>query len=271
MNDIKLACSIAPWGGAGIIPAMTAIGNAGFSGIECPAGTIARYEDRLQVFEEILEKMKLALAGLMQPILLTDKAKADEQVERAVNAARFAASAGQGYIIVCQNESISKPPDEDGWITAAAVLEEVGRRCHAGGVTLCYMPVAKSLGMGEKAVDRLLAMTPPEVVHLALDTAEVFAAGLDCARLVARHAARLKVVRYRDAPAPRRKTAGGKPAPAPAIGKGTVKFDLVGKALLDISYTGWLTLDVTGHAQNPKMAVEDGYGYLLRRAGLLMW
>ena len=149
------------------------------------------------------------------------------------------------------------------------MLEEVGRRCQPGGVSLCYLPVAQPLGMDEKALDRLLAITPAEVVHLALDTAEALRAGADLAKLARKHARRLKVVRYRDASAAPKKTSGGKAAPTPAMGRGAVKFEALGKALRDTGYAGWVTLDVSGESQEPRRAVENGYRFMARRSGLM--
>ena len=269
MNEIQIACNTSPWGPDGVIPAMNAIRNAGFGGIECPASVVSRYEDRLHVFEEILEREGLCLAGLVQPLDIMDRDKADEQVERAVNVARFAAAAGHGYLVVCQVDPVAQPPDEDGWITAAAVLEEVGVRCRKGGVALCFMPVARPLEMDEKALDRLMAMTPPDAVNLALDTAESFWAGTDIARMAKKHAARLKVVRFRDAPGSSRRGARGQAVSTPAFGRGAVRFEALSKALKDMDYSGWITLDVSGEAQDPKAAVANGFRGLMRKAGLL--
>lgn len=268
MGDIQLACSTAPWGPGGVIQAMNAICEVGFDGIECPAAVVQRYEDRLHVFEEIMERVNLRLAGLVQPLNLLDKEKADEQVERAVNVARFAAAAGQGYLCVCHDGPVEAPLAEDDWITASAVLVEVGKRCAAGGVPMCYLPQARPLGFDEKNLDRLLAMTRPEVVGLAIDTAEATLAGVDPAAMILRHADRLRVVRYRDASGAKRKTAGGKPTPTPLFGRGMVKFEAVNKAVQDIRFSGWIALDVTGEAQDPRAATENGYRHIIRKSGL---
>lgn len=268
VGDIKLACSTAPWGADGVIQAMNAVCDTGFDGIECPAGVVQRFEDRLHVFEEIMERVNLRLAGLVQPLDLLDKDKADEQVERAVNVARFAAAAGHGYLLVCHPEPPAEPLTEDAWVTVSAVLEEVGKRCQEDGVTLCYLPLARTLGVDDKDIARLFGMVHGTNVMLALDTAEATVAGADPAKLIKRHAEKLKVVRFHDASGAKRKAPGGRPMPTPLFGRGMVKFEPVAKALTDIRYGGWITLDITGEAQDPKAAVENGYRYLIRKSGL---
>jgi len=268
--EIRLASYTAPWGAEGLIHAIADISRAGFEGIECPAGVVQRYEDRLHVFEEILESERLRLVGLLQALHLIGKEKADEQVERAVNCARFLGAAGHGRLTVCHSEAPGRDVTDDEFVTAGAILTEIGLRCRDFGVDLCFMPRARFLGGSDREVKRILAMTAPETVSLTLDTAELTLAGMDPAKIMKTYVARVKGVRFRDVSGAKRRAGmtGTAPGSAPTFGRGAVKFEAVSKVLLDVGYDGWVTLDVSGESAAPKLAVQAGFRYLMRRSGL---
>ena len=90
MSEIDLACHVGPWGQDNIVQAITEIADTGLQGVECPDSVVRQYEDRLHVFEEILEISDLKLAGLLQGLNLLARETAVEQVGRAVTSARFA-------------------------------------------------------------------------------------------------------------------------------------------------------------------------------------
>ncbi len=270
MGEIRLSCYAAPWGGDGTIQAITDVADAGFDGLEFPAEVVRRFEDRLHVFEEILDTASLKLSGLLQRVDLLDKDKADEQVEKAANSARFAGATGQGNLIICQSEPVSGPIADDDWLTVAAIIEEIGFRCQDFGINLCFMPRARHLADSDKDLKRLLSITNPDVVHLALDTAELVLAGMDPAKAIKGHRERLKSVRFRDASGAKRRAdvTSSKPGSAPQFGRGAVDFEAVSKALIDIKYDGWITIDITGEAALPRDAAQAGYRFVMRRSGL---
>ncbi len=270
MGDVRLTCYAAPWGGDGAIKAITDVAECGYEGLEFPSTVVQRFEDRLHVFEEILDTAGLKLSGLLQYINLIDKDKADEQVERAANSARFAGATGRGNLIVCHNELIETPLNDDDWLTVGAILEEIGCRCRDFGINLCFMPKARALGDSDKDLKRIMAMTNPEMVFLAVDTAELTLADMDPAKIVKANAARLKAVRFRDVSGSKRRAeaTSSKPGSTPQFGRGAVKFDAVAKALVDVKYDGWVTVDVTGETAPAKEAALTGYRFVMRRSGL---
>jgi inosose dehydratase len=268
--EIRLSCYAAPWGGEGSIKAITDIAECGYDGLEFPAAVVQRFEDRLHVFEEILDTTGLKLSGLLQNVNLTDPEKADEQVERAANSARFAGATGQGNLIICHSEPLAEPLDDEGWTTAAAIIEEIGHRCRDFGINLCFMPKARHFADSDRDIRRVLAMTNPEVVHLAVDTAELTLSEIDPAKAIKTNASRLKAVRFRDVSGSKRRaeTTSSRPGTAPQFGRGAAKFEAVAKALVDIKYDGWITVDISGESAVPKEAAAAGYRYVLRRSGL---
>ena len=270
MGDVRLSCYAAPWGVEGAIKAITDVAECGYEGLEFPADVVQRFEDRLHVFEEILDTAGVKLSGLFQNVNLIDKDKADEQVERAANSARFAGATGRGNLVVCHSEPLEAPLADDDWLTVGAILEEIGWRCRDFGINLCFLPKASYLGDSDKDLKRIMAMTNPEVVFLAIDTAELALADMDAVKVLKTYTSRLRAVRFRDASGSKRRAeaTSSRPGSAPQLGRGAVRFESVAKALIDIKYDGWVTVDVTGEAAQPKDAAVSGFRFVMRRSGL---
>ena len=272
MFDIKLACYTAPWGPKGFVDAIAKISEFAFDGIECPSTIINAYEDCLHVFQEILETQRLNIANLLQQIDVLDTENADIQVERAANAARFAAAAGSTTLTVCHEKLRDVPPTDDEWATAGAMLEEIGERCKEHNITMCYMPRAGRLITNERDIERMMASTDPELVKFCLDTAEAVLAKTTPQKMIKSAVERIRVVRFRDVSASKRRARSTTDDPddkvAPQFGRGAVNFDAVAKTLVTSGYRGWITLDVTGETHSPDEAVYMGYRYLRKHSGL---
>lgn len=270
MAEIRLSCYAAPWGVDGTIQAITDVSECGYEGLEFSADVVKRFEDRLHVFEEILDTTNLKLSGLLQRVNLLDKDTADEQVEKAANSARFAGATGRGNLIICHSEPVKDPLADDDWLTVGAIVEEIGCRCQDFGINLCFMPRARHLGDSDKDLKRILSITNPEVVNLAVDTAELTLAGMDPAKVVKTHQQRLKAVRFRDVSGAKRRAdvTSSRPGSAPQFGRGAVNFEAISKVLVDTKYDGWITVDITGEATAPKEAVLAGYRFVMRRSGI---
>lgn len=272
MFNIKLACYTAPWGPSGFVDAISKISEFNFDGIECPSSIITAYEDRLHVFQEILETQQLHIANLLQQIDVLSTDNADVQVERAANAARFAAAAGASTLSICHEKFHDGPLTDEEWATAGAILEEIGERCKEHNITMCYMPRAGRLISNERDIARLLASTDANLVKLALDTAEAVLAKTTPQKMIKSGLDRIRVVRFRDVSGSKRRPKSTSDDPTsgdtPQFGRGAVNFDAVSKLLITSGYKGWITLDVTGESHEPGEAVYLGYRYLMRHSGL---
>ncbi|MBN2712493.1 MAG: TIM barrel protein [Planctomycetes bacterium] len=268
MGEIRLSCYTAPWGDAGLVQAITEISECGFDGIECPASLVNEYEDRLHVFEEILEKSRLTLAGLVQNVDLLDREHADEQVEKAVNSARFVSAASQGTLTIRHIGEVPEDISDEMWATVGAILEEIADRCSYFNTKVCFLPTADGPVSSEKDISRLMAMTNEQAVGLSLDTSEIALAGGSPQRVIKTHIDRLCMVRYRDVSGSKRKAKSGAPAPTPTFGRGAVNFEAVSKNLLSGGYSGWVTLDITGEQHTPLDAISNGSRFMMRKSGL---
>ncbi len=88
--------------------------------------------------------------------------------------------------------------DDAAWEAMLAGLNELGAMAAAEGLLLCYHPHMGTGVQTRAEVDRLLAGTDPDLVHLLLDTGHLTWAGGDPLDLVHTHAGRIAHVHLKD-------------------------------------------------------------------------
>jgi inosose dehydratase len=129
-------------------------------------------------------------------------------------------------------------------------------------------------------LERLLELTDPAAVGLAVDTAELTIAGQDPAEIIRRHRDRVWHVQYKDALAvdtareylvPHaeyavRQRGGDREIPRwfaePGADGGLVDFIAVSQALIDTGYTGWIVFE-SDPSPHPATSTLLG-GYLMQ-------
>lgn len=144
-------------------------------------------------------------------------------------------------------------PDEQ-WSQLADGLNEVGEIAAAAGLKLCYH---HHMGTGVQSrddVDRLMAATDPNVVHLLLDTAHLTWAGDDPLELARAHVDRIRHVHLKNvradvikqATAERWSFLQGVMAGAftvPGDPEGHIDFPPILEVLAQHGYEGWLSVE----------------------------
>src|SRR5688572_20538239 len=93
MSDIELACHTSAWGNDSFINALSDIERAGFKGIETTVGVVEHYEDRVEVFNEILIQHQIQLVAISAGGAKWPGMSLEEEVERSLNIVRFLKSA----------------------------------------------------------------------------------------------------------------------------------------------------------------------------------
>ena len=84
MADIELACHTGAWGDDGFIAALADVERAGFKGIETTTGVVEQYEDRVEVFNEILANHHIKLMGITSGGATWPGMSLEEEVERSL-------------------------------------------------------------------------------------------------------------------------------------------------------------------------------------------
>src|SRR5262249_30934066 len=98
MADIELACHTAPWSDEGFISALSDIERAGFKNIETTTGVVVQFEDRVDVFSEILAQHHMSLVGITSQGGVWPGMSLEEEVERSLNVVRFLKSADAKFL-----------------------------------------------------------------------------------------------------------------------------------------------------------------------------
>lgn len=176
----------------------------------------------------------------------------------------------------------NRPPFTDAnWKAVVDGLHRLGKLAADSGMRLCYH---HHIGTGiqqRSEVDRLLASTDPELVHLLYDTGHCAYAGEDPLDLIETHAARVKHVHLKNIRQPvlEESIALGRSFlksveagvfTVPGDTEGAIDFRPILAVLEEVAYEGWLVVEAE---QDPAMANPLRYAkmaraYLAEVAGL---
>jgi len=88
--------------------------------------------------------------------------------------------------------------DDREWDLLVTGLHEIGKIAKAEGRRLCYHPHLGTGVMRAEAVDRLMASTDPDLVHLLVDTGHLAAVHSDPLAVVVKHASRVRHMHLKD-------------------------------------------------------------------------
>lgn len=88
--------------------------------------------------------------------------------------------------------------DDREWDQLVKGLHEIGKIAKEEGRNLCYHPHLGTGVMREDAVDRLMADTDPDLVHLLVDTGHLAAVESDLLAVTKRHVARVRHMHLKD-------------------------------------------------------------------------
>jgi inosose dehydratase len=142
--------------------------------------------------------------------------------------------------------------DDHGWEQLTSGLNHLGKIANAAGIRLCYHHHMGTAVMTRADIDRLMAGTDPELVHLLLDTGHLLLAGDDPLAAAQAHADRIKHVHLKDLRpevASRVREEGmsfqqGIEAGVFTVpGDGSIDFVPILQALAAADYEGWLVVE----------------------------
>jgi inosose dehydratase len=142
--------------------------------------------------------------------------------------------------------------DDEQWGRLVDGLHEVGKITNDAGLELCYHHHMGSGVQTRAEVDRLMAATDPELVHLLLDTGHLLWGGDDPLELARAHAERIRHVHLKDvrravmdeAVANRWSFYDGMMAGVFTVpGDGCIDFRPILQTLADVGYEGWFSVE----------------------------
>ncbi len=176
---------------------------------------------------------------------------------------------------------ISNKPhfDDAQWAALTAGLNDLGRIAAEADMRLCYHHHMGTGVMFRPEVDRLMAETDPEVVHLLLDTGHLYWAGDDPLAMARAYADRIRHVHLKDI---RRDVMDRCNATNRTFiesvmegvftvpGDGVIDFRPIFQILADADYAGWLMVEAEQDPAkaNPLQYARMARSYIRETAGV---
>jgi inosose dehydratase len=249
MADIEIACHTAPWGDEGFINALSDIEKAGFKCIETTTGVVEQFEDRVEVFNEILSQHGIRLVGITAGGATWPGSSLEEEVERSLNIVRFLKSAEAKFLTLLAPRPDPDSPleDDDDLMPVATAYGEIARRTQEMGIVPCFHPDSTSLVNDLKRMEKFLEFSDPAAMKLCVDTSFLDQAGLPFAKFLKEHKKRLGSVHLRDIKPLAKKRKKGDLGPnfqTVELGKGNLELEEFVDTLLDIEFAGWATVEL---------------------------
>ncbi|MCX7805569.1 MAG: sugar phosphate isomerase/epimerase [Planctomycetota bacterium] len=285
MLEIEIAHHSSAWGPDGLVPALADIASVGFKGIETGSDEVTKFEDRPAVFNEMLAQHDISFVGISACMGQLIGADMDEEVERAVNYARFLKATGARVLTLGAPEGPASPVTDELLPRLLAALDEIGRRALDLGVTVCLHPALGSLCETAREIARFMEGTDARSLFLCPDIGHLVAASIQPEKFVETYASRIRHMHWKDyRPRKKARKAAGKGGTVKApkaeaerraqsfaeLGKGTVDFRKLVRALNKTGYKGWITIEIERPAKSPKESAAASFAYTEKALGLLI-
>ncbi len=215
-----------------------------------------------------IDKRGLELLGAFVPVALADSNAHGKGVETALRVAELMYSAGyeNAFIVLADdNGSVPERTQHAGRITPEMGLSETQWKTYAGGAERVARAVKDQYGLRTvfhhhcagyvetpEELDRLMALTDPELLGLCLDMGHYAFGGGDPVQALQKHSNRIWHVHFKDfdpeAARGSREANGDyfdalKRGVFCELGKGAVNFQAVVDLLNDKGYFGWIVVE----------------------------
>jgi inosose dehydratase len=275
MADIELACHTAPWSDDGFINALSDIERAGFKGIETTTGVVEQFEDRVDVFNEILSQHHMHLVAITTSPQMWPGMSLEEEVERSLNIVRFLKSANAKILTLMPPRPNPDKPieDEADMIPVATAYGEVARRTAELGILPCLHPDISTLVNDTKSLEKFLEYSDPVAMKLCIDVAFLAQAEIPMTKFIKEHKKRIGAVHLRDIkPAAGKKKKGDVASKFQTVelGKGTLKLEDFVDTLLDVEFSGWATVELEKGAKPLVQQAVTSHQYAAQTLDLVL-
>ncbi len=249
MADIELACHTAAWGDDGFINALADIEKAGFHGIETTIGVVEQFEDRVDVFNEILSQHQMSLVSITTVGAMWPGMSLEEEVERSLNIVRFLKSANARILTLMPPRPNPDQPIEDDadLIPVATAYGEIARRTQELGILPCLHPDIGTLVDDIKMLEKFIEYSDPVAMKLCVDVGFLTAADIPAAKFLKEQRKRIGSVHLRDlkpATAKKKKNDLSSRFQTVELGKGMLDLEEFVDTLLGVEFSGWATVEL---------------------------
>jgi inosose dehydratase len=253
-----ISCHLITWGDD-TEKGLTEAAALGYSAVETFTHIAMQYTDRVDEFRDLLESHGFRLSALYGGGHFSDPGDRRSIVEDNLRVSRFLAALGADRIVF----GPGGPRNPAGTSVeelkiAAATIDEAARACFDVGVRACVHPHLWTEIQDRNEIDAIMEMTNPEYVFFGPDTAHLTGAGIDVAELLRTYGSRVAYMHVKDLTPENPKAdkfpmlTGTEALPIFCeLGLGTIDFEPILKAIEDIGYTGWLTMEIDQSTSTP--------------------
>jgi inosose dehydratase len=233
-----------------ITRAIAEISQAGYQAIEVFDGNLVQYEGKLDELRTSLNDSGVSLLAVYSGGNFIFPEILPEELWRIRKAADLAAELGAEHLVVGGGAKRSVAATGEDYARLGAALDQVADLAEERGLLAHYHPHLTTMAETPEQVRKVFSSSK---IHFCPDTAHLFAAGGDPAKLILEHAGRVRYVHLKDF---RREPFAFLP-----LGEGQLDMNAILQALITIQYNGWIAVELDAY-EDPKTGAEISMRYL---------
>ena len=233
-----------------ITRAIAEIGQAGYQAIEVFDGNLVQYEGKIDELRTSLNNSGVSLLAVYSGGNFIFPEILPEELWRIRKAADFAAELGAEHLVVGGGAKRSVAATDEDYARLGAALDQVADLAEERGLLAHYHPHLTTMAETPEQVRKVFSSSK---IYFCPDTAHLFAAGGDPAKLILEHASRIRYVHLKDF---RREPFAFLP-----LGEGQLDMNAILQALVTIQYNGWIAVELDAY-EDPKTGAEISMRYL---------
>jgi inosose dehydratase len=236
------------------------------------------------VLKAALANRGIQLTSQWKGVLLSDPTRRDAELESYRQHVYFLKQMGSKHVVTCElGGSIIGDPRRSGiennviplteaeWNHMVEGLHQAGEICRENGMKLVYHYHIGTVVEKPAEIDRLMATTDPELVHMLYDTGHAYYGGYDPLELLQKYGDRIAYVHLKDVRQSvlDRVRESEIPFQASIIhgiftvpGDGCIDFGPIFRLLHDREYDGWMIIEAE---QDPSIANPYEYAKLSKQ------
>jgi inosose dehydratase len=233
-----------------ITRAIAEIGQAGYQAIEVFDGNLVQYEGKIDELRTSLNDSGVSLLAVYSGGNFIFPEILPEELWRIRKAADLAAELGAEHLVVGGGAKRSVAATDEDYARLGAALDQVADLAEERGLLAHYHPHLTTMAETPEQVRKVFSSSK---IYFCPDTAHLFAAGGDPAKLILEHASKIRYVHLKDF---RREPFAFLP-----LGEGQLDMNAILQALVTIQYNGWIAVELDAY-EDPKTGAEISMRYL---------
>jgi inosose dehydratase len=273
MADNPISCHLITWG-EDLDTGMREASELGFHACETFTHLALAYEDRIDEFRDLLASRGLRLSALYGGGRFSDPAQADDVIAYNTKVAQFLAAMGVDRIVFGPRGPREGKTEMASLRQMATTINEAAKRTADLGVLACVHPHLGTELQDRDELDAVMELTDDQYVYFCPDTAHLAAAGMDVPEVIRTYGSRMRYMHIKDLtpadpdPAIFASSAGNEQLPIFCeLGLGTVDFAPIMAALADVSYNGWITVEIDKSTSTPYQSLRQCRDFLINNLG----